>query len=108
MRWRGSRREFGAGLAEGALSADRRELDTAVLARDTAAESGPPPSDDTWNVDHPTAKTVQLADGQWHNVMVMRVCDHGEVSAGMAPAPESGTFSEEVVSGGEPIPAWRF
>jgi hypothetical protein len=95
-------------LAIWPLSRDRTELETPILARDTVAEFGPAPSGDTWNVDHATSMNVQLRDGGWHNVIAMRICDHGEVSAGVQPAPQSGTYIEEVVSPGQPIAAWSF
>jgi hypothetical protein len=90
------------------LNADRTDLETPMLVRDTYAEFGRTPSGDTWNVDHPNALTVQLGDKFWHNLIVMRVCDHGTVSEGDAPAPQSGTYIEEVVSAGEPLPMWVF
>jgi len=90
------------------LSQDRSRLETPVLARDTYQEFGPAPTGDTWNVDHPSAKTVRLADGRWHNIMALRICDHGEVDGGDAPAPQSGTYLEEVMSNGTPVPAWTF
>ena len=34
---------------------------------------------EAWNADHPAATTVQLADGAWHNVIAMRICDRAEV-----------------------------
>jgi len=90
------------------LTADRNALETPILARDAVAEFGPAPSGDTWNIDHPSGATVQLGDGRWHHVVAMRICDHGEVSAGVAPAAQSGTYIEEILSPGSAIPAWEF
>ncbi|HUZ47293.1 MAG TPA: hypothetical protein VMW54_11715 [Terriglobia bacterium] len=95
------------------LSSDRTYLETPVLVRDAYAEFGPAPSGDTWNIDHPSALTVQLGDHEWHNIMAMRICDHGEVAPiwihhGYSPAPQSGTYIEEAISAGEPIPVWNF
>jgi hypothetical protein len=38
----------------------------------------------------------------------MRVCDRGEVWAGIDPAPPTGTHVEEVMSQGPERPSWRF
>jgi hypothetical protein len=67
-----------------------------------------PPSNYFWNADHPTAKTVRLADGTWHTVIGMRICDEGEVHFGLPPAPQDGTYLEEVISTGPPVPPWKF
>ena len=90
------------------LAADRNSLETPVLARDAVAEFGTAPSGDTWNIDHPSGATVQLGDGRWHHVVAMRICDHGEVRGDVSPAPQSGTYIEEILSSGSTIPAWKF
>ena len=88
------------------LNKARDGLETPLLVRDSVAEFGLAPSGDTWNVDHPSAMTVQLADGNWHNVIGMRICDHAEVREGADPAREAGCYVEEVLSSGTPIPVW--
>ena len=90
------------------LNRERNGLEPPILARHCTAELGPAPGGVTWNADHPSATTVQLADGRWHNLIAMRVCDRGEVWAGIDPAPPTGTYVEEVSSSGEPRPLWRF
>ena len=81
-------------------------LETSSLVRDSVAEFSLAPSGDTWNIDHPSAMTVQLADGNRHNVLAMRICDHAEVREGADPAPQTGCYVEEVLSLGTPIPIW--
>lgn len=90
------------------LNADRDNLEVPILVRDSEKEFGLPPSGDTWNVDHPSSMTVRLRDQMWHNIMVMRICDHAEVRAGYLPAPQTGTYVEEIVSEGNAIPQWKF
>jgi len=89
------------------LNQDRDGLETPILVRDSVAEFGLAPSGDTWNIDHPSAMTVQLADGDWHNVIAMRICDHAEVREGVDPAPQTGCYLEEILSPGEAIPLWN-
>lgn len=91
-----------------ALNASRDALDVPILVRDSEKEFGLAPSGDTWNVDHPSAMTVRLRDQHWHNVIVMRICDHAEVRAGYLPAPQTGTYVEEVISKGNAISQWNF
>ncbi len=89
------------------LNPDRDALETPILVRDSVAEFGLAPSGDTWNIDHPSAMTVQLADGEWHNIIAMRICDHGEVREGSDPAPQTGCYLEEVLSRGKAVPIWN-
>jgi len=90
------------------LNGARNELESPILARHCTAEFGPAPGGVTWNADHPAATTVQLADGRWHNVIAMRVCDRAEVWAGITPPAPTGTYVEEVSSTGAPRPLWSF
>ncbi len=90
------------------LNQARDGLETPVLVRDSVAEFGLAPSGDFWAVDHPSAMTVQLADGNWHNVIAMRICDIAEVRHGADPVPQTGFYVEEVLSPGTPIPMWKF
>ena len=90
------------------LNGSRNQLEAPILARHCTAEFGPAPGGVTWNADHPAATTVQLADGRWHNVIAMRVCDRAEVWAGITPPAPTGTYVEEVSSTGAPRPLWSF
>ncbi|MFN0171204.1 MAG: sialidase family protein [Bryobacteraceae bacterium] len=90
------------------LNAGRTELEAPILVRDCRADFGAPPGGTTWNIDHPIAATLQLADGAWHNVLAVRVVERGEVTHLMGPTPQTGTYLEEVVSSGTAIPTWRF
>jgi hypothetical protein len=93
----------------------RTGLENPLLVRDALAEFGPPPpsSDpdrpETWMLDHPTAATVQLADGQWHNLLAYRV-KHSPLYANLATPPvrQAGCYVEEVLSSGPAVPAWNF
>ncbi len=88
------------------LNQARDGLEPPILVRDSVAEFGLAPSGDTWAVDHPSASTVQLADGNWHNLIGMRICDTAEVREGATPAPQTGCYVEEVLSSGTPIATW--
>ena len=59
-------------------------------------------------MDHPVAVNLRLRDGRWHNVMVTRILEYGEIVRQLGPAPQSGAYLEEVHSSGKPVPAWRF
>jgi hypothetical protein len=95
-------------LALWPLDAERTAIEIPILARDCRQEFGPTPSGYPWRVDHPVASMVQLADGGWHNVIGFRICDEGEVLEGIPPAPQGGTYLEEVLSKGAVIPLWNF
>ena len=95
-------------LAIWPLTADRTDIENAILVRDARAEFGVPPSGTTWFVDHPSAMTVHLKDGRWHNLLAFRICDGAEVLRGAAPAPQTGTYIEELTSSEKVIPLWNF
>ena len=90
------------------LNTERNGLDTPVIARDCNAEFGSPPGGSAWRADHPSAMTLRLADGKWHNVLGMRILEYGELTFAMPPTPSSGAYLEEVISSGEAIPIWNF
>ncbi len=90
------------------LNEDRTGLVTPIVARDCRGEWGPPPGGTTWRIDHPSAMTVQLSDGRWHNILGTRVLEFGEITHAMDPTPRTGAYLEEVISAGEPIPIWKF
>lgn len=90
------------------LNADRTGLELPIIARDCHREFGPPPGGSTWNADHPSAATVRLGDGAWHDILGYRVVERGEITYGMDPAPQTGAYLEEVDSAGGTIPAWNF
>ncbi len=89
------------------LSDDRGGLEAPILGRHCKAEFGPAPSGSMWRADHPSSTTVQLGDGNWHNVMGYRI--HDDVESHELPSPpQTGAYLEEVISAGEPIPTWKF
>jgi hypothetical protein len=89
------------------LSDDRAGLEAPILGRHCKAEFGPAPSGSMWRADHPSSTTVQLGDGNWHNVMGYRI--HDDVESHELPSPpQTGAYLEEVISAGEPIPTWKF
>ena len=90
------------------LSQNRASLGTPLIARDCLREFGAPPGNTAWRIDHPSAMTVHLADGEWHNVLGVRVLEYGELTHALAPTPRTGAYLEEVVSTGPAIPIWRF
>ena len=89
------------------LNRERTGLGTPILARDCRAEFGPPPGDSMWRVDHPFAANLRLGDGNWHNVMGYRIHEDVEDHDAASP-PQTGSYLEEIVSAGQPIPAWSF
>ena len=88
------------------LNPERTGVEPPILVRDAVDDFGP---DASWKMDHPSAMTVQLADGRWHNVLGYRVMDGNEVGPDSPPPnPHTGSYLEEVLSHGEPIPMWKF
>ena len=96
------------------LNAARNGVEPGLMARACRLEFGPPPSTTYWQIDHPSASTLQLADGQWHNVLIYRIIDLAESALcwcfdGFSNAPaQTGCYLEEVKSDGPPRPAWNF
>jgi hypothetical protein len=90
------------------LNKQRNGLECPILARDCRAEFGAPPSGYFWAVDHALGKTVRLADGKWHHVLASRIEDFGQVLFGLESAPQAGSYLEEVISEGPPVPSWNF
>lgn len=90
------------------LNEERSGLLTPIIARDCRGEWGPPPGGSTWRIDHPSGTTVKLGDGQWHHILGARVVEYAELTHAMGPTPQTGAYLEEVISAGEPIPAWNF
>jgi hypothetical protein len=86
----------------------RDGLDEPLIVRACQKEFGPAPSGTSWNADHPSATTVQLGDGEWHNVLGFRILDRGEITAGHPPTPHTGGYIEEVLSRGPTRPVWLF
>ena len=89
------------------LNADRTGLEEPITVRNALEEFGPPPTGPIWFMDHPMAAVLQLADGQWHNILSYRNMDRGE-HAGADSTPHTGQYLEEVISTGPAIPAWKF
>jgi hypothetical protein len=51
---------------------------------------------------------LQLADGNWHNVVGYRVLERAEATHAIKASAHSGAFIEEVISAGSAMPAWNF
>ncbi len=90
------------------LNEDRSGLLPPLVARNLREEFGPPPGGTGWRVDHPVAVTLRLADGEWHNVIALRILEYGELTHMQMPTPWTGAYLEEVRSAGEPIATWNF
>jgi hypothetical protein len=91
------------------LNAERTACGPVIVARDCVADFGPAPEGTTWFADHPTATTVRLADGQWHNLLGYRVMAFSTAGVGGETlTPQTGCYIEEVFSAGPARPAWRF
>ena len=90
------------------LNVERNAVEIPVYLRDALTDFGPPPNGTIWWVDHPTAATVRLADGQWHNLIAYRAIEKAENFLGAMPTPYTGTYVEEVISRGKPLAAWNF
>ena len=90
------------------LNEDRDGLEPPVLVRDLREEWGQPPGRSAWRLDHANAMTVRLADGQWHDVLGLRVLEVGEITHALDPTSRTGCYLEEVISAGDPAPPWRF
>ena len=88
------------------LNQQRNSLDEPMTIRHATQEFGPPPTGPVWFMDHPTALTLRLGDGQWHHILVYRLMDRGE-HTGAPPAPQTGLYVEEVTSAGPTIPVWH-
>ena len=96
------------------LNAERTAIEPAIVARQSRGEFGAPPGRTYWCVDHPSASTVQLADGKWHNVLAYRVLEEVEtcpwcrLTGVETYSAHTGCFVEEVLSDGEARPSWSF
>ncbi len=90
------------------LTPDRRGVGEPVLVRD-GQEFGPTPTPGSvYRMDHPTATTVQLADGNWHCLVGYRVLEDAEMRSDAGPTPHTGLYVEEVLTPGTPTPTWNF
>ncbi|MBI2300071.1 MAG: hypothetical protein HYU66_14200 [Armatimonadetes bacterium] len=83
------------------LNAARTALGPPVVARDCAAELGPPPERASWFADHPTAATVGLADGRLHHLLCYRVMAFRLDNTGEAVTEHTGCCVEELVTGAD-------
>ena len=90
------------------LNQARNALEIPIYLRDGLAEFGPPPHGSVWTIDHPSAQTVQLDDGRWHNLIGYRIIEKEENAAFVGPTSHTGSYVEEVFSAGKPIPIWNF
>ena len=90
------------------LNAARTGLEAPLVARSCRAEFGPPPGDSAWRADHPSAVTVQLADGEWRHVLGYRIVEVAELTHATDPTPQTGAYLEEVITDGQAIPVWNW
>jgi len=90
------------------LSKDRTRLESPIVMRDCRQEFGPAPGGSSWHADHPSSMVLQLADGNWHNVVGYRVLERAEATHAIKASAHSGSFIEEIVSAGPARPAWNF
>jgi hypothetical protein len=91
------------------LNPERTGVGAPIIARDSVAEFGPAPEGTTWFADHPTATTVRLADGQWHNLLAYRVMAFGTTGVGgEILTPRTGCYIQDVSAPGPVLVPWRF
>jgi hypothetical protein len=102
--WRGER----STLCVWPLNAERNGFDAEFIARDPRVEFGLPPHGTVWALDHPQASPVRLADGQWHALMGFRILEWKENTHFIPPSPQTGSYLDEIVSFGGPVPLWNF
>ena len=73
------------------------------------ADFGAAPEGTAWLAAHPTAATIQLADGEWHKLLAYRVMAFSTAGAGgETVTPHTGCYIVEVHSAGPARPAWAF
>lgn len=90
------------------LDAGRQRLLDPTIVRDTA-DFGPPPEGRVWYADHPMSNTVQLADGEWHNLLAYRVREsQPSRTDAERSTPFTGCYITEVRTAGRAVPRWVF
>lgn len=88
---------------------DRTDTLDPILVRDGPTEFGPAPTpNSTWRLDHPVGTNLRLADGVWRHILAYRVLDDAEMYTTAGPSDRTGTYLEEVITRGEPLPIWKF
>lgn len=102
--WRGER----STICLWTLNAARDGFDAQFIARDPRSEFGLPPHGTVWALDHPEAMPVHLADGEWHTLMGYRMLEWKENTHFIPPSPQTGSYLDEIVSFGPPVPLWNF
>lgn len=90
------------------LSDDRQSLLDPVVVRDGPGEWGPAPNGSIWRMDHPMGQTLRLADGKWHHLITYRALDDAEMRTDAGAGEHTGTYVEEIISSGTPLPPWKF
>ena len=96
------------------LNEKRTDFEPVIIARNCRDEFGSPPGGSTWVCDHPSAATMRLSDGKWHNILAYHILELAEIQrwwhrkGAQTPTPQTGCYVEEVHSPGEAIPAWNF
>ncbi len=106
-------------LALWPLDATRGMIGKPLLLLDADRTFGPPrtkgpwdvhlKTDNRWNLDHPIATPIRLADGRWRAVMTFRVTDAAVNQGGASPAEPAGFWTAEIEKTGEnDLPIWNF
>lgn len=91
------------------LNAQRDGLESPMIARDATKEFGK--SETSWRIDHPVNAILRLADGKTRSFLSYRVRDahvDPRTNKGVsAPSPQAGSYLEEVIGVGAPLPIWQ-
>jgi hypothetical protein len=90
------------------LNPERNGFDAQFILRDPRSEFGLPPHGTVWAADHGTGGGVRLADGAWHALVGYRMLEWKENTHFIPPSPQTGSYLDEVVSFGPPVPLWNF
>ncbi|MBL9213955.1 MAG: hypothetical protein JNG83_00615 [Opitutaceae bacterium] len=103
--WRGER----STLCLWPLNEGRNGFDAQFIVRDPRTEFGLPPHGTVWAADHGTGGIVRLADGKWRALVGYRMLEWKENTHFiLPPSPQTGSYLDEVVSFGDPMPLWNF
>jgi len=102
--WRGER----STLCVWPLNEARDGFEAPLILRDPRSEFGLPPHGTVWAADHPVSNQIRLADGLWRTVIGYRMLEWKENTHFIPPSPQTGSYLDEVVSFGPPVPLWIF
>lgn len=80
------------------------------VVRDGLKEFGRNPEGHIRAVDHPSGRTLRLADGQWRHLLGFRILGPFEIKIGLDETVIAvpGAYLDEIVSDGAPAPEWKF